>query len=62
MSGCAVCVYDLYEESVDAYRDKMVAFRTKLGEMGVPEDEWPRDEPEKKTTDTSFVSVASRAL
>jgi hypothetical protein len=41
MSGCAVCVYDLYEESLDAYREKLDAIRTSLSLLNIPESEWP---------------------
>lgn len=41
MSGCAVCVYDLYEESVDAYKEKVGALRDRLTAMAVPAAEWP---------------------
>ncbi|KAJ7624773.1 hypothetical protein FB45DRAFT_1060954 [Roridomyces roridus] len=41
MSGCAVCVYDLYEESLTAYRTAADAFRSKLVVAGVPSAEWP---------------------
>ncbi|KAF7324491.1 Oxidoreductase-like domain-containing protein [Mycena kentingensis (nom. inval.)] len=41
MSGCAVCVYDLYEESLTAYRDALAAFRSTLVALGVPQAEWP---------------------
>ncbi|KAK0195533.1 hypothetical protein F5146DRAFT_1025962 [Armillaria mellea] len=41
MSGCAVCVYDLYEESMAAYKENVAALRNALVSMGVPEYEWP---------------------
>jgi hypothetical protein len=41
MSGCAVCVYDLYEESMDAYKDAVVAFCSSLTSLGIPKSEWP---------------------
>ncbi|KAJ7054280.1 hypothetical protein C8F01DRAFT_995622 [Mycena amicta] len=41
MSGCAVCVYDLYEESLAAYRDAVATFRGTLLASGVPHSEWP---------------------
>lgn len=41
MSGCAVCVYDLYEESMTAYKENVAALRNALVSMGVPEYEWP---------------------
>jgi hypothetical protein len=41
MSGCAVCVYDLYEESMDAYLDAVLAFRSSLTSLKIPKSEWP---------------------
>ncbi|KAK0504644.1 hypothetical protein EDD18DRAFT_307335 [Armillaria luteobubalina] len=41
MSGCAVCVYDLYEESMAAYKKNVAVLRNTLVSMGVPEYEWP---------------------
>ncbi|KAI0371235.1 hypothetical protein BV20DRAFT_1017200 [Pilatotrama ljubarskyi] len=43
MSGCAVCVYDLYEEARQDYIQALDNLRDNLDEMGVPEDEWPPD-------------------
>ncbi|KAJ8095546.1 hypothetical protein PM082_023073 [Marasmius tenuissimus] len=41
MSGCAVCVYDLYEESLTAYKDSVAKVKGTLTSMGVPENDWP---------------------
>lgn len=41
MSGCAICVYDLYDESLEAYDQSLDALRTSLRGLAVPEDEWP---------------------
>ncbi|KAF8157100.1 hypothetical protein B0H34DRAFT_638026, partial [Crassisporium funariophilum] len=41
MSGCAVCVYDLHEESLEAYREAVSALRSNLSAMNIPEAEWP---------------------
>ncbi|EPQ53574.1 hypothetical protein GLOTRDRAFT_139761 [Gloeophyllum trabeum ATCC 11539] len=41
MSGCAVCVYDLYEESLQAYNASLNALRSTLRAWNVPESEWP---------------------
>ncbi|KAF9500645.1 hypothetical protein BDN71DRAFT_1381678 [Pleurotus eryngii] len=41
MSGCAVCVYDLYEDSLSAYKESLIALRSSLEERGIPETEWP---------------------
>lgn len=42
MSGCAVCVHDLYQESLDDYNASVAAVRASLTDMKVPEDEWPK--------------------
>ncbi|KAG6909015.1 hypothetical protein DXG01_002401 [Tephrocybe rancida] len=42
MSNCAVCVYDLYEESLDDYRKSITVLRSALSTRGIPEDEWPK--------------------
>jgi hypothetical protein len=53
MSGCAICVYDLYEESLAAYNESVGVLRKKLIAMNVPEHQWPehiqtnRAQPEK---------------
>ena len=41
MSGCAICVHDLYQESLDNYNNSVAAVRASLTDMKVPENEWP---------------------
>ena len=41
MSGCAVCVYDLYEETLNTYKEAISSLRNSLSELHIPEDEWP---------------------
>lgn len=41
MSGCAICVYDLYEDSLDEYKEKLAALRTSLSSSNIPESDWP---------------------
>ncbi|KAF8067927.1 hypothetical protein FPV67DRAFT_1400387, partial [Lyophyllum atratum] len=43
MSNCAVCVYDLYEESLEAYRKSVADLRTLLSALNIPEAEWPQN-------------------
>ncbi|KAG6879625.1 hypothetical protein C0992_000460 [Termitomyces sp. T32_za158] len=43
MSNCAVCVYDLYEESLDDYRKSIANLRTALSARKIPKEEWPHD-------------------
>ena len=41
MSGCTVCVYDLYEETLEAYRETISSLRNSLSSLHIPEDDWP---------------------
>ncbi|KAG1763298.1 oxidoreductase-like protein [Suillus occidentalis] len=41
MSGCAICVYDLYEESLEAYKESIAALRSSLSALTIPDSEWP---------------------
>ncbi|TFK65131.1 hypothetical protein BDN72DRAFT_746944, partial [Pluteus cervinus] len=41
MSSCAICVYDLYDESMSAYKSALSHLRISLRDAGVPESEWP---------------------
>ncbi|KAJ7463885.1 hypothetical protein B0H11DRAFT_2240828 [Mycena galericulata] len=41
MSGCAVCVYDLYEEDLAAYSASLDGLRATLTAKGIPEAAWP---------------------
>ena len=41
MSGCAVCVYDLYEETLKAHEEAVSSLQNSLSALNVPEDEWP---------------------
>jgi Oxidoreductase-like protein, N-terminal len=41
MSGCAICVHDLYQESLDAYRASVASIRASLTDMRVPTKQWP---------------------
>jgi len=55
MSGCTVCVYDLYEESLASYEDSIAALRKSLGALGIPPDMWPpnvRPDVEKSTPES----------
>jgi hypothetical protein len=53
MSGCAVCVQDLYQESLDRYSVSVAAVRASLTAMKVPVEEWPetvRPESQRRTS------------
>ncbi|KAF8879710.1 hypothetical protein BD779DRAFT_1446767 [Infundibulicybe gibba] len=41
MSGCAICVYDLYNDALDTYTESLARVRGSLAAMRVPEAEWP---------------------
>jgi hypothetical protein len=41
MSGCAICIHDLYQESLTAYKESIDSLRTSLSTLEVPESEWP---------------------
>ena len=41
MSGCAICVYDLYQESLEAYKESLAALRSSLSALSIAESEWP---------------------
>ena len=58
MSGCAVCVYDLHEETLKTYKEAILSLRNSLSALNFPEDQWPpsvreqdslvHDEPDKR--------------
>ena len=41
MSGCAVCVYDLYEDSLLTYKASLTSLRVRLESAGIPQSDWP---------------------
>ncbi|KAI0037235.1 oxidoreductase-like protein, partial [Vararia minispora EC-137] len=43
MSGCAVCIYDLYEESMESYRRALDRVRSSLVGMNIPSSTWPTE-------------------
>ncbi|KAH8993630.1 oxidoreductase-like protein [Lactarius hatsudake] len=60
MSGCAVCVHDLYQESLDAHKSAVAAVRVSLTSMGVPMEQWPKNirlDSEGKTTASISLSA-----
>ncbi|KAG8778131.1 hypothetical protein FRC12_025149 [Ceratobasidium sp. 428] len=48
MSGCAVCVYDLYLSSLDDYKQALLDARAQFQSRAVPLSEWPDDVREAK--------------
>jgi Cys-tRNA synthase (O-phospho-L-seryl-tRNA:Cys-tRNA synthase) len=58
MSGCAICVHDLYQESLDEYNTSVAAVRASLTAMKVPREEWPETiRPESKKQTSSSISI-----
>lgn len=49
MSGCAVCVLDLYAEALDEYKQALDTLRTSLNALKIPEDQWPEEIRPTKT-------------
>ncbi|KAI0264652.1 hypothetical protein BC834DRAFT_248232 [Gloeopeniophorella convolvens] len=41
MSGCAICVHDLYQDSLAAYAAALASVRASLASMDVPVAQWP---------------------
>lgn len=63
MSGCAVCVYDLYEESLSAYKASVENLRSVLSALSIPEHEWPARIRTRSTSPTSSgVGVKQREV
>jgi hypothetical protein len=48
MSGCAVCVNDLYADALSTYKDALTSLRSSLVSAGIPEAEWPARVQNKK--------------
>jgi hypothetical protein len=42
MSGCAVCVHDLYHDALSTYKETLRSIRASLSELQIPEVEWPK--------------------
>lgn len=43
MSGCAICVYDLYDDAMSTYKDKCRTVCDELRARGADEDIWPAE-------------------
>jgi hypothetical protein len=41
MSGCAICVNDLYADALTSYQNAVGSLRSSLISAGIPEAEWP---------------------
>ncbi|KAI0264648.1 hypothetical protein BC834DRAFT_781961, partial [Gloeopeniophorella convolvens] len=51
MSGCAICVHDLYQDSLAAHAAALASVRASLASMDVPVAQWPaRIRPDADTT------------
>ena len=53
MSGCAICVYDLYDDAMSAFQDAWAAARDELRAKGVDEISWPAELREKLSAPNS---------
>jgi Oxidoreductase-like protein, N-terminal len=61
MSGCAVCIYDLYLESKQAYRTALASALAKLEQMHVPRDTWPQELRDRRSSPAASVASSSGA-
>lgn len=43
MSGCAVCVYDLYEDALETYRDELSLTHREFISKNIPKALWPME-------------------
>jgi hypothetical protein len=41
MSGCAICVNDLYADALNAYKESVALLRANLSARAIPESQWP---------------------
>jgi hypothetical protein len=41
MSGCAICVHDLYIDALATYNESAASLRSSLSALNIPEFEWP---------------------
>ena len=56
MSGCAICVYDLYDDALDEYKKALEHLRISLTALRIPEEQWPEDiQTGEKSKDTTKV-------
>ena len=53
MSGCAVCVYDLHEEALKAYKEALASLRNSLSALHIPVDEWPSSIRQQSSSEPS---------
>ncbi|KAI6103031.1 oxidoreductase-like protein [Pisolithus sp. B1] len=58
MSGCAICVYDLYEESLNTYKESVASLRASLTALSIPESQWPSSI--RTTTTQSSTAVTQK--
>lgn len=63
MSGCAVCVYDLHGESLEAYNEAVAALRTSLSALGIPPAEWPAHiRPKENSASTDKLTESRKGV
>ena len=51
MSGCAICVYDLYQDAMNTYNRSLESLRISFSNLQIPEYEWPISVRDLKGTD-----------
>lgn len=66
MSGCAICVQDLYAEALNEYKKAVNSLRSSLTSLNIPEDRWPQSirtsgggsaEPKKNVAYDAFAEL-----
>lgn len=69
MSGCAICVYDLYQEALESYQSSIDTLRYALDDLNVPEYDRPfriqrhqSDAPQLKNSERDVIMNAFEAF
>ena len=62
MSNCAICVYDLYSESLKEYRESIAALRAALSSLNIPQSEWPPSIRADSDSDSKGSGARQRAV
>ena len=62
MSGCAICVYDLYAAALEDYRHALEALRCALEARGVPEHDWPAEVRRKSSVEGDQSAKPSQSV
>jgi len=62
MSNCAICVYDLYAESLKEYQESIVALRATLSSLNIPQSEWPPSVRADSDSDSKGAGARQQAV